>query len=449
MLATAVLVALSFGSLGFWVANKIEESVKLDVGLRAARYMESALSGHLQSLAYAPELAPRAVQALSDILAKDAYRLDVNETRIWSLEGRVLFAEPPDAVGESYQLTDDFRAAARGEISVDFEQHPHMAENGEISGIIHPLQFEIYTPIFNNATGEVLAVAEFYQNGERVIAAIENARRETWIVTSIVGLALMAGIGFVVVVGTRLIESQRAALDRQVDELFLLLGQNEDLRSRLVKATQRGTEDHEAILRRIGSDLHDGAGQLIAIVLLRLQKLFGNTEQHSAEYTTVRTILSDCMAEIRHMAAGLALPEIKSLGLAAAVQSVVSRHEYRSGTTVDLTLTAVPQEPSHPVRLGICRMIQEGLNNAFKHADGVGQSVRVLCGATHIAVVVHDKGPGIRAKVGLEKRETLGLVGLRNRLESLGAELSVRSDPSSGTTLFAEFPLQWERLNLD
>jgi signal transduction histidine kinase len=447
MLASTVLVILSFASLGSWVAGRIEESVKLDVGHRASLYMEAVLAPELQGLDTAPTLSPAAITALSTAVGQDARRLDVLETRVWSLDGRVLFADPPDMMGRQFEVTDDFLQAREGSVTVDFDHHPHVALDG---GIVPPVpgdRFEIYAPIYSASTGEVLAVAEFYQNGEMVIAAVDAARLETWIATSLAGAALIAGIGAVVLLGTRLIERQRAALDRQVDELVLLLGQNEDLRTRIAKATQRGTEVHEAVLRRIGSDLHDGVGQLITIVLLRLQKLFGETEGQSAEYATIRSLLQDCMTEVRHMAAGLALPEVKSLSLDAAIHSVVSRHEYRTGTSVDLVLTPVCVEPGHPVRLGICRMIQEGLNNAFKHADGVGQTVDVDCSPTRIAVEVRDRGPGIRARSSSEKRETLGLVGLRNRLESLGAALTVRSDSTSGTTLRAEFPLQLERLD--
>lgn len=71
-------------------------------------------------------------------------------------------------------------------------------------------------------------------------------------------------------------------------------------------------------------------------------------------------MLDGSMSEIRHMAAGLALPEIKELGLAEAVKSVVSRHEYQTTTKVNLKISPVPTLPSHPVRLGICRMIEEG-----------------------------------------------------------------------------------------
>ena len=445
LVLSSVLVLVSFVVLGLWVANKIEASVKIDIGLRAALYMENSLSPHLQELEVALQLSGGATETIENILRLDVQRLDVLETRIWDLKGKVLFATIPESVGRSFEITEDIQMAMDGEVAIDFDHRPH---EGEAVSVYPDSRFEIYVPIRSESSGKVIAVAEFYQNGEAVIAAIHAARRETWIVTSLVCLLLMAGLYIVVDQGSRLIAQQRTALDHRVAELTILLGQNEELHHKVEDATQRSTEDYEARLRRIGHDLHDGIGQLLTIVLLRLEKLFPATAGRTTEYRKIKAMLDDSMTEIRHLAAGLALPEIKELSLAEAVKSVVSRHEYQTSTKVNLTISSVPTEPSYPVRLGICRMIQEGLNNAFKHADGLGQTVTLVCTAQRITVEVRDSGKGIVPKPGTEKREVLGLIGLRNRLESLGGVLSINSDPTTGTVLHVEFLVPAEGLRI-
>jgi signal transduction histidine kinase len=441
LILSSILLLISFAVLGFWVANKIEASVKIDIGLRAALYMENSLSPHLQELEVAPDLSPQSREIIESILQRDVQRLDVLETRIWNLHGMVLFATIPALVGKSYTITEDIEMAMAGEVAIDFDQNQHEGEATEVYSVT---RFEIYVPIRSETTGNVIAVAEFYQNGEAVIAAIAAARKETWVVTSLVCLHLMAGLYIVVDQGSRLIAQQRAALDQRVAELTALLGQNEDLRHKVDEATQRSTEDYEARLRRIGSDLHDGIGQLLTIVLLRLEKLFPGKTDQTPDYRTIKAMLDDSMTEIRHMSAGLALPEIKEMSLAEAVKSVVARHEYQTATKVNLTMTSVPIEPSHPVRLGICRMIQEGLNNAFKHADGLGQTVTLDCSDSRISVEVSDRGKGIVPTRGTVKREALGLIGLRNRLESMGGVLSIKSDPAKGTVLHVVFAVPTE-----
>ena len=77
------------------------------------------------------------------------------------------------------------------------------------------------------------------------------------------------------------------------------------------------------------------------------------------------------------------------------------------------------------------RFVQEGLNNAFRHAGGAGQSVAVTLENRTLRVVVADAGGGFDVREG---GEGLGLAGLRERVESLGGTFAVDSSPS-GTRL--------------
>jgi signal transduction histidine kinase len=80
---------------------------------------------------------------------------------------------------------------------------------------------------------------------------------------------------------------------------------------------------------------------------------------------------------------------------------------------------------SHAIKICVYRFIQEGLNNAFRHAGGIGQSVRCRCDSGSLLVSVRDRGAG--GPHSAEEREVgLGLTGLRERVESLGGVLDIR-----------------------
>ena len=96
---------------------------------------------------------------------------------------------------------------------------------------------------------------------------------------------------------------------------------------------------------------------------------------------------------------------------------------------------------------GLIRFVQEGLNNAWRHAEGRGQEVRLtVAGDTLalsvLALSVLDRGPGfVRLPVDPAADETgLGLGGLADRVEALGGWLRCDSHPGAGTTLVAELP---------
>ena len=73
--------------------------------------------------------------------------------------------------------------------------------------------------------------------------------------------------------GSRTIETQQNTLHDRISQLSGLLAQNESLRQRIDELYVRSAETHEAFLRRVGHELHDGPAQLIALALLRLDAL--------------------------------------------------------------------------------------------------------------------------------------------------------------------------------
>ena len=90
--------------------------------------------------------------------------------------------------------------------------------------------------------------------------------------------------------------------------------------------------------------------------------------------------------------------------------------------------------------------MQEGLNNAFRHAAGKGQEVVATGDGTSVTVEVIDQGPGIPATLpaGLH----LGLTLLGDRIESIGGTMIVESSPDTGTRLTANLPLSLEKCHV-
>jgi signal transduction histidine kinase len=247
--------------------------------------------------------------------------------------------------------------------------------------------------------------------------------------------------------GNDTIEAQRRALSKRVAQLSDLLTQNEQLRDRVQRASQLATEGNERFLRRLGSDLHDGPAQLISYSLLQLNTLkpiakceLDATSFHERLHA-IRSALTDAMAEVRNICAGLTLPEIETRPFADVLMFVIREHERRTRTVVTFAASDLPAEVPQFVKICLCRFIQEGLNNAFRHADGKGQRVMIKTGRNSILVEVVDQGPGIKIHDRPSDRVCLGLPGLRDRIESLGGTLQIDSQPGIGTRLIAQLPV--------
>jgi len=94
------------------------------------------------------------------------------------------------------------------------------------------------------------------------------------------------------------------------------------------------------------------------------------------------------------------------------------------------------------VKISIFRFVQEGLNNAYRHGQGIGQAVKCNFDGRQLKLTVSDAGPGFEQENSKAYDGRLGLVGLRERIESLGATLQIQSAPGQGTQLTMQCNIQ-------
>jgi signal transduction histidine kinase len=135
---------------------------------------------------------------------------------------------------------------------------------------------------------------------------VTAAQRGAWMVTGVVALLMVAVLFTVVLDGSRTINRQGTALKRRLGELSLLLDLNETLRGRLEEVSRFAAPDSHSLLRRIGSNLHDGPTQLISLALLRLDAL-----DRPEDREAVRSALQDALAEIRAVSSALLMPAVQ------------------------------------------------------------------------------------------------------------------------------------------
>jgi signal transduction histidine kinase len=197
--------------------------------------------------------------------------------------------------------------------------------------------------------------------------------------------------------------------------------------------------------------LHDGPAQEISLALLRLDHVAARcaadgsdpaarteTEQ---EIDLIQLSLRRALQEVRAASSGLLLPELEKLTLGETVVHVTRGHRRRTGALATVSLRAVPEQAPLATKIALYRIIQEALTNSWRHAAGADQSVGVEGRDGFLRVEVTDTGPGFDpATVGASEQH-LGLVGMRERVESLGGEFRIESAPGQGTRVVATLPM--------
>ena len=203
---------------------------------------------------------------------------------------------------------------------------------------------------------------------------------------------MFAALSSIVLRGSKTIQNQKATLENCVRELVYL-------RRNLKRASRRSTELNERFLRKVGSDLHDGPAQLLALALLKMDELFpqdNSDEQHKQLVLGIKEPLQEALTEIRGLSAGLVLPGLEGDTVQEVLQKAVRNHERRTGASVniDIDINARPIDVPHLLRICMYRFAQETLNNAFFHGETHKAEVKVIFFGGALCLRTEDKGRG-------------------------------------------------------
>lgn len=451
MLASLVILLAGMVGIGVWVQKQIETGVIHRTGATTALYVESFVAPYLQELEQTGELQPYQIEKLSTLLQNTPMGQQIVAFKVWDTRGKLLYSTDLSTIGKSYPMHEGLLRARLGEVVS--EVSPLEEEENVSLGETHDRLLETYSPVWLSGTNQVIAVAEFYQLTDGLDREISTLRPQSWLVVGLSILLIYLLLSGFVRRASDTITQQRGELGLKVRQLTELLEQNRELHERVRRAAGSVALLNESYLRRVGSELHDGPAQDLGLSLLKLDALVGWTEAHPDEALDVEKLheleeieasLQNALKEMRGIASGLSLPQLADLELTETVVRVVRAHERQTGTAVDLEIRSLPEQVSMPLKITVYRLIQEALNNAFRHANGTGQQVRVHCEQDQLVVEVSDRGPGFHPEQTGNRDGRLGLAGMRERVESLGGLFQIDSRMGKGTQITAHLPLTRE-----
>lgn len=200
-------------------------------------------------------------------------------------------------------------------------------------------------------------------------------------------------------------------------------------RARIVKAT-----DLER--RRIERDIHDGAQQRLVSLGLELrlaQRRLGQTPDPELDRLLTAAVdeLKVAVEELRELARGVHPAILTEDGLAAALESLISRQ------ALPIELEADEGRLPAQVEATAYFVACEALANTMKHAGASSAKVRARRRNGLLVIEVEDDGVG-----GAQAVNGSGLRGLADRVEALGGTLRVESPPGRGTRVVSEIPCE-------
>jgi signal transduction histidine kinase len=204
--------------------------------------------------------------------------------------------------------------------------------------------------------------------------------------------------------------------------------------SREMLAYQRGAADAAVFeeRRRLARELHDGLAQELAFIRSEGARLSGTTDRNVMRMATAA---ERALGEARMAISSLTTPvgEPLEIALGRAAEAVA----LRMGARVEVDCAGKPEVPT-AARQSLERIVREATSNAVRH--GQAKLIRVQISANdRLRVAIVDDGRGFQT-TNKPRRDSFGMISMRERAEGIDGTFTVRSAPGEGTTVEVILP---------
>ncbi|MGH2427835.1 MAG: GAF domain-containing protein [Candidatus Limnocylindria bacterium] len=208
-----------------------------------------------------------------------------------------------------------------------------------------------------------------------------------------------------------------------------------DLRA---QAAELAANQERAHLAR---ELHDSVTQALFSMGLTMRSLellmVSDPEAARAKLTELRELQKDALAEMRTLIFELRPASLETDGLTQAIRTHAAAVQGRTGLNVTVDAEPMDRLPL-PVEEALYRIGQEALHNVVKHANAGRAAIRLERESDRVRLTVEDDGVGF--DIDAVPRGHIGLLGMRQRADLMGGELTLRTQAGRGTHLEVTVP---------
>jgi signal transduction histidine kinase len=212
--------------------------------------------------------------------------------------------------------------------------------------------------------------------------------------------------------------------------------------------SQQLLEAQEGERRHIARELHDEIGQALTAVKVNLQS--GNRLTEDAELISLLDdsigLVERTLQQVRDLSLDLRPSLLDDLGVVSALRWYIDRQAQRAGFTAKF-LENLPDKRLPPDLETTCfRVVQEALTNIVRHAQATQVWIELRQVETGLELSIRDNGIGFDVGLVMEHSTGdfdigLGILGMKERVQLMGGEISIQSIPASGTEILVKFPL--------
>jgi len=197
---------------------------------------------------------------------------------------------------------------------------------------------------------------------------------------------------------------------------------------------------------RIARELHDEIGQSLTAIKIQLQTLkrAAPTPEFAADIEDGIEVAQRALESVRDLSLNLRPSVLDDLGLPAALRWYLDRQAQLAGFKAELGASLRPGRLSRELETACFRVVQEAVTNVARHARAGRVRVDLAQDGAALLLAIQDDGSGFDVEAAQARArggQSLGILGMEERVSQLGGTLSISSGPSEGTRISVRLPV--------
>ncbi|MEI6456863.1 MAG: sensor histidine kinase [bacterium] len=194
--------------------------------------------------------------------------------------------------------------------------------------------------------------------------------------------------------------------------------------------------------QRLSRELHDGIGQSLIAIKMKLDSLtYMHETEIKAQLEGIKRQFDQIIDEIRRITTDLMPPVLDEFGLVIALFNLCEDTSRASGIEIKFEHRAKTEKWNKKIQTYLYRIIQEAIHNIVKHSSAKQAYIKLQGDADAIYLSIQDNGVGFRhGHANPESQSGHGLHNIKERVKLLRGTFDLKSAPGKGTLMQIKVP---------
>jgi signal transduction histidine kinase len=214
----------------------------------------------------------------------------------------------------------------------------------------------------------------------------------------------------------------------------------------LERLSARLVDAQEQERRNLARELHDEVGQALTAIKMSVGVALRTPGTHPRAHSALeeaRSVAETTLQGVRDLSQLLHPSMLDDFGLPETLAAYLRSFSKRTGIRAQFSLTGGDERMPPDVEVCLYRIVQEALTNVARHSGALSCSVSLSRGADSVELIVEDAGRGINlAANATDVRSGLGLMGMRERAQTLAGRFTLTNRPEGGTRIVVTLPVR-------